>query len=339
MTDEPLTQSVGDEPHRRDLVAIGASAGGVEALRTFAGLLHEDFEPTVLVVVHRTTRGPARLADILDDAGPLDARFAEDGIPLDAGCIYVAPPDRHLMVSGSTIRITDGARVNRTRPAIDPLFFTAAAYGSRTIGVLMSGLLEDGVAGMCGIGAAGGVCIIQDPDDASHGDLPDNARRQCAVDYRLPIDEMVPVLTDLSVDEIPSANLPDSIRREADWMLHDHPSIAEFERDSESTNQSCPECGGPLRRVESHHLPTRFRCHTGHTLGPLSLLDEQQDEMERTLWEALRSLEEHERLFREEAVRQFSVPYTERADEIREDIESLRNLLSNVTRPGQLGDG
>lgn len=125
MTDSPLTQAGGDQPHRRDLVTVGASAGGVQALRQFTGLLPEDFSPTVLVVVHRTSQRPARLADVLDRAGPLEARFAENGIPLAAGRIYVAPPDRHLMVSSSTLRITDGARVNRSRPAIDPLSHTA----------------------------------------------------------------------------------------------------------------------------------------------------------------------------------------------------------------------
>ncbi len=335
MTDDSPMQSTGERRHRRDLVAVGASAGGVEALRHFASLLPGDFSPTVLVVVHRTSRGPARLADVLDGAGPLEARFAEDGIPLADGRIYVAPPDRHLMVSGSTLRITDGARVNRTRPAIDPLFFTAAAYGSRTIGILLSGLLEDGVAGMCGIGTSGGVCMVQDPDEAAHGDLPDNARRQCPVDDSLSIAEMIPVLEELANHAVPSADLPESVRREADWMLHGHQSFEAFERDSEPTNQTCPECGGPLRRLESEQIPTRFRCHTGHTLGPLSLLDEQRDNTEIALWQALRTLEEHGRLLREDLVRQLGHQYIERADELDRQIETLRELISGVTRSNQ----
>ncbi len=173
---------------KRDIIVAGASMGGVESFRKLAGQLPAHFPGTVFLVLHTSPEGPGRLPAILARAGPLPAARAEHDRPYQPGHIYVAPPDRHLLLRDGRMLLSRGPKENRTRPAIDPLFRSAAvACGSRVVGVLLSGYLDDGVAGLAAIKRCGGVAVVQDPDDTLYPDMPRNALRALAVDHCLPL--------------------------------------------------------------------------------------------------------------------------------------------------------
>src|SRR4030095_10702472 len=180
------------------IVVIGASAGGIDALRIEAPSLPEDFEAPLCVVMHTAPDSPGTLHGILARAGTLAAIAALDGMRLRAGHIYVAPPGPHLVIEPGRLRVTRGPRENRFRPAIDPLFRSAAqVFGPAAIGVILTGNLHDGVAGLWAIKKLGGTAIVQDPDDALFPSMPHNALQNVAVDYRLPITDIGPLLSEL----------------------------------------------------------------------------------------------------------------------------------------------
>src|SRR5205823_395009 len=182
-----------------DIVVVGASAGGVEALMRFARALPPDFPAPILVVLHVPATSSSVLPSILDRAGALAAVHAEDGMKIEAGHLYVAPPDRHLRIDGDRLRLDPGPRENGHRPAIDPLFRSAAAaYGSRAAGVVLSGTLDDGTVGLHAIKEAGGATLAQDPDDALYPAMPANAIAYARPDFVLPVEELVDTLVGLT---------------------------------------------------------------------------------------------------------------------------------------------
>ena len=179
-----------------DIVVIGASSGGVEALRSVADGLPPDFPAAVFVVMHFPEDVPSALPRILSRAGPLEAVHPEDGDPIEAGRIYVAPPDFHLLVARGRVRIRRGPKENRHRPAVDPLFRTAAfAYGPRVVGVVLTGARDDGTAGLMAVKRRGGVAVVQDPDDALFAGMPEHALEYVEVDHRVPLGELAPCWT------------------------------------------------------------------------------------------------------------------------------------------------
>lgn len=184
---------------RHDIIAIGASAGGVEALTKLVRGLPKDLPAAVFVVVHIPASGTSLLPQILSAQGTLPAVQAVDGQAVEPGRIYLAPPDHHLLLEDSRMRCRRGPRENRTRPAIDPLFRTAAqAYGPRVAGVVLSGTLQDGTAGLSAIKQAGGVAVVQDPQEALFPSMPESALRRVPVDYVLPVPEISPLLARLA---------------------------------------------------------------------------------------------------------------------------------------------
>jgi two-component system, chemotaxis family, protein-glutamate methylesterase/glutaminase len=183
---------------QRDVVVVGASAGGIEALTTLVRGVPADLPAAVLVVIHIWPYAKSSLPQLLSRAGALPAAHARDGEPIEHGHIYVAPPDHHLLIRDGRIELTRGPRENDTRPAVDPLFRSAAhAYGKRVIGVILSGALYDGTIGLMAVKARGGVAIVQDPEDAAVGGMPRSALKHVAADYVLPVSEMAAVLTRL----------------------------------------------------------------------------------------------------------------------------------------------
>ena len=181
------------------IVVVGASAGGVEALQRFVRALPPDFEAPILVVLHASPTGRSYLPEILSRAGALPATHATDGERLEPGHIYIAPPDRHLVVTDGVMALADGPRENGHRPAIDPLFRTAAsAYDSRVAGVILSGTLDDGMVGLSCVKEAGGATLVQDPDDAKYRDMPLNAIAYVGPDYVQPVEAIADTLVRLT---------------------------------------------------------------------------------------------------------------------------------------------
>jgi two-component system, chemotaxis family, protein-glutamate methylesterase/glutaminase len=279
----------------RDVVVVGASAGGVEPLRRLASDLRPDLPAAVFVVLHIPADQPSALAQVLHRSGPLPVREPDDGDVIEPGRIYVAAPDRHLMVEPGRIRVVQGPKENRHRPSVDVLFRSAArAYGPRVIGIVLSGSLDDGTAGLIAIKVRGGIAIVQDPSEAFSADMPRNAMRYLEVDHVVPANALGALITRLAdepvnVDEAPPAT-PEM----------DHESrIAGLDREALDTEDkpgvqsvvACPDCRGVLWEIQEGSL-LRFRCRTGHAFSPETLLAAQDDGIETALWEALRAIEE-----------------------------------------------
>lgn len=276
------------------VVVVGASAGGIEALTTLARGLPEGFPAAVVVVLHLPPSGTSVLPAILDRVSALPVTAALDGEPLHTGHIYVAPPDHHLIVSPGELALSRGPRENGHRPSVDTLFRTAAAtYGNLVIGVVLSGALDDGAAGLALIGRAGGTTVVQDPDDAVYGSMPRAAMERTDVDHVVPVRELPRLLSELVDGGAPTVLVP---------MPTMSGATVEIDQDDPATGLICPECGGALWEVDEAGV-TRFRCRIGHAFSEDTLLDEQGVLLESALWASLRVLEERVDLLRRMAAR------------------------------------
>lgn len=274
------------------IIVIGASQGGMQALRTLAAGLPEDFPMPVLAVQHIGSTA-SLLPVILDEAGPLEADFAIDGEPILPGRIYVAPPDHHMLVNDGHIELTRGPRENWARPAVDPLFRSAAAaHGADAIAIVLSGRLNDGTAGLFEIKRLGGVAIVQTPREAESPDMPQSALDNVAVDYCLKVAEMPGLLMRLGQE---------TSRQEKPFF----PQGPLMEQDQELDRpcaQTCPECGGAMRKQSLGGL-TSFRCHIGHVMTAEVVAATQLDKLENTISAILRTLNERAALCRDMAAR------------------------------------
>ncbi|WP_158244268.1 chemotaxis protein CheB [Trinickia dabaoshanensis] len=285
----------------RDTIVLGASAGGVDALTAIAAALPERLPAAVLIVLHIGPH-PSILPEMLQKAGRLPAHHARDGERIVQGNIYVAPPDLHLVIENDIVRTIRGPKQNFSRPAIDPLFRSAAvARGPRVIGAVLTGHLDDGTAGLAAVQACGGITMVQDPDEAHAPDMPRSAMRGTAPTYVLPIDKLASTIAALAgsaTNETPSAPSP-ALLSENELMLRPD-SIAHMAAVGVPTGISCPECGGALWRLEAPP-PTRYRCHTGHAFGSETLGAAGDHVIERSLWQAVRALHEKKALSTERA--------------------------------------
>jgi two-component system chemotaxis response regulator CheB len=287
-----------------DLVVIGSSAGGIEALSALVAALPEDLAACVCVVQHLSSSHESFLPRILGQAGTLPVTFATAGAPLTAGRIYVAPPDRHLVVDGRQLQVVMGPRENNFRPAVDPLFRSAAlAHGERVIGVVLSGALDCGTAGLLAIKRCGGVALVQDPDEALVADMPRNAIDNVPVDAVLSLAAIAGKIIELS--RRPTRSGPRAVPR----LLEQEVGIDRMSAESEMmppvgtpAGLTCPNCAGPLYEV-SDGPQLRFRCRVGHGFGGSALAAEQQNTTEGAFWAALRALEEQAALARRLATR------------------------------------
>jgi two-component system chemotaxis response regulator CheB len=285
----------------RDVIVVGASAGGVEALTALAAGLPPDLPAAVFVVLHFPPHGRSHLPGILRRAGPLPAEHAADGRAVEPGRIYVAAPDRHLLLEDGRMRLTRGPRENRTRPAADPLFRSAAvAYGPRAVGVVLTGLLDDGAAGLWAVKDRGGVAVVQDPAEAPYPSMPANAARQVEVDHVLRVADMPPVLARLAAEEVGGVRgpAPEDMRLETRIAMGDKPLEAGIGTLGVPSAFTCPECHGTLLQIKQAGGGPRFRCHTGHAYAAGSLLAELTGSVEDTLWGAVRAVQESALLMR-----------------------------------------
>ncbi|ORW73254.1 chemotaxis protein CheB [Mycobacterium saskatchewanense] len=323
------------------VVAIGASAGGVEALSRMVAGLSADVPYAYLVALHLPAGAPSVLAGILDRSGPLPAVAAEDGAPLEPGRIYVSVPDRHLMVADRRVLLSQGPTENGYRPAINALFRSAAlAFGARAVGVLLSGVLDDGVLGLAAIRSRGGTTIGQSPGDALFPAMPTNAIDAGVVDRQAAAADIGAALKELSQREIADPGMrPDSAMELENRIA----MMPRFSTNFESgklgphSGYTCPDCNGSLAAVSDGN----FRCQVGHAWTAEALLTARDDEVEGALWIALRSLQEKARLVRGLADKAgpgaLSRRYTATAEEIERALAVLSDRLASSGTGGGHG--
>ncbi|PRY85428.1 chemotaxis protein CheB [Mongoliibacter ruber] len=328
---EKSTEKKPESPNQA--VVIGTSAGGLRALKELIIQIPKDFPLPVLVVRHISPDATGNiLLDALNKLDTINCMHAINGEGLKPGNLYFAPSDHHLLIGkGHKMLVTKGAHENRSRPAIDPLFRSAAVeFGSGAIGVLLTGYLDDGTSGMKAIKKCGGVCIVQDPNEAEYPDMPRNALNNVRVDYCLPIADMGTLLTKLVSRKLPKRKkIPEEILIEAkiaDRVLSDLNSVDKL---GDQVPFNCPGCGGVLWKV-GKDSNLRFRCHTGHAYTAAFLLAEQTNKIEETMWTALRMFEEHKNLLTEMARRKKGVgsqSALERVKMSQVHIDRIRAIL------------
>jgi two-component system chemotaxis response regulator CheB len=286
---------------RCNVIVVGASAGGVETLTRLVARLPPNLGAAVAIVLHTPERAPSVLPAILSRKGPLRAEHARDDEPLVHNRIYVAPPGRHLLIKRRIVRAVLGPHENGHRPAVDPLFRTAArAHGRRVMGVVLSGTLDDGTAGLAAIKAAGGAALVQDPKDALFDGMPISAIENVDVDFVGDVDalaaELVRRTRELCADRTEDF-MPDQHGDELDAVEMDRGTPDPNRWPASPSQFTCPECHGALYELKDGVL-VRYRCRTGHAFSPEVLLSEQANGVEAALWTALRALEENAALLR-----------------------------------------
>jgi two-component system chemotaxis response regulator CheB len=281
---------------KRDIVVIGTSAGGIEALLQLVRGFPSGFPASLFVVCHLPAGSRSVLPEILSRSGPLLATHPANGDHFSPGHIYIAPPDHHLMLGpDARIRLTRGARENNHRPAVDPLFRSAARYyGPRVIGIVLTGALYDGAAGLMAVRAGGGLAVVQDPGDAFIAAMPQNAAQIAGADHVVRLADLAPLLVEL-------VQSPGSLERRARSMdpIERLPETVDLDMSRQTRNDrrgevsifTCPECGGSLWQVNDSSL-VRFRCHVGHAYDGEVLLCEQTEALEAALWTAVRTFKE-----------------------------------------------
>jgi two-component system chemotaxis response regulator CheB len=330
---------------QRDMVVIGGSAGGLQALATIVQALPAGLRASVLIVMHSSSNGQGVLPQILERISSLPATFATDGQVLARGRIYIAPPDFQLIVRPNRLALVHGPRENGFRPAVDPLFRTAAReHGPRVIGVILSGALSDGTYGLSVIKHHGGIAVVQEPTDAIIPSMPQSAIRYVDVDHVLPAAEIGPLIERLTrepVDGKRSTEMPRAHEPE--------PQHASDKTEVRDMNQlfgppsalTCPDCGGALWEVKEGRV-LRYQCHTGHQYAPENLEAGQRDAVDSALWSAVRVLEEQVELktrmsnrAAESGLMVVAKGFAEGAQDARRQAQRIRAILFN----GENGNG
>jgi two-component system chemotaxis response regulator CheB len=325
----------------RDIIVIGGSAGALDALQTIVSKLPHDLRAAVFVVIHISPTRESMLPKLLTRAGRLPAVHPSDHQPIQNSRIYVAPPDRHLVIENRHVNVVHGPRENRARPAVDPLFRSAAVnYGPRVIGVVLSGALDDGTAGLRAIKKMGGLAIVQDPLSANYPAMPQSAIDNTEVDCIANAEEIARRLRELvnerASEETGSEDDRRALQKEMSMVTHEYKPdemIQAVNDIGEISMFTCPECQGALWELKDGKL-LRYRCHVGHAFSIESLDVEHGEKLESALWSALRALEERGAMARrlasqardrsrESVARRFEA----RALEADEHAESIRQML------------
>jgi two-component system, chemotaxis family, protein-glutamate methylesterase/glutaminase len=324
----------------RDIIVIGSSAGGIKALGAIVSKLPADIKAAIFIVQHLGPNSPKVLPRILEDVSSLSACHPADGEKFQNGTIYIAQPDYHLLIERGRVRVVRGPQENRFRPAIDALFRSAArTYGPRVLAVLLTGNLDDGTVGLQAIKKRGGVAIVQDPNEADYPSMPMNAMKYVQIDYCLPLSGIAPLLLRLTNE--PAAKeeeyaVPDAMDFEskiAEQQLDTKQFLHKVEQIGTRTTYTCPECNGSIWQIGDED-PLRFRCHVGHSFTAEPFLAEQTSYIEKTLWSAVKALEEKVTLARQMAQRlrskgetKIAATYEGFADNIDKEVGVLRELI------------
>lgn len=288
-----------------DIVVIGSSAGGISALITLVRSLPAQLPAAIFIVQHIPPHSPSQIPHILERSGLLPVSHPADRTVIEPGHIYVAPPDQHMLLEAGQIRVVRGPRENRSRPAVDPLFRSAAvAYSERVVGIVLTGALDDGTAGLLAIKQCGGIAIVQDPDEAMYSGMPTSAMTHVKVDYVLPLTDIATMVVKLAGPAMEAARdknngLPvgGDMAKEVKMVSLALPPTEGHAPPGEPSVYSCPECGGTLWELNDGGL-TRFRCRIGHAFSCENVLVEQEDALERALETALKTLNESASLLR-----------------------------------------
>jgi len=319
----------------RNVIVIGASAGGVETLSTLVESLPPDLPAAVLVVVHIPSHTTSMLPAILQRRGRMPAVHPDDGTVLRDGVIYVAPPDRHMLVQRGHVRLTRGPRENGHRPAADPLFRSAAgAYGTRVIGVVLSGNLDDGTAGLAAVQRHGGVTVVQDPADALYAGMPLSAINGLNVDHVVPLAALPALLSELVNAPLEGGPWEEDPRDEMETEIAELEPAAMMadERPGVPSGYSCPDCHGVLFEIQEGEI-VRFRCRVGHAYGTETLMAKQDGTVEGALWAAFQALKERAALARRMTARMEARGNDRSADSFRaqaDDADRRAELIRRV---------
>lgn len=322
------------------IAAIGTSAGGFQALSSLLSGLDKNMDASFLVVIHLSRKGIGdyfihRLKKITN----LECKLAKHGEEILRSCIYVAPPDKHLLVNEGKILLGDGPRENRWRPSINNLFRSVAAgYGRNSLGIILTGLLDDGTAGMSAIKRSGGTSIVQDPEEAEYPDMPLSVLNAVEVDHCVPIKEMPAIIQKKSKENLEQKNaIPEDVLLEARLDRTVSVSMDAMSAYKKSI-YNCPDCGGGLY-ITQEDKPTHYRCHVGHSFTDNELLIRQSEAMESTLWAALRMMEERRNLLmrmhnkdKDKGLQTLAQSHLDKAEELQEHIANLRQILIKSNR-------
>lgn len=324
---------------QRDIIVIGMSLGGVKAIKELIAPVSADIDASIFIVWHLAEDAEGLLPTLLASYGKLPAAHAEDGEKIQPGRIYVAPPDRHMLLEKGVIRLSRGPKENRFRPAIDPLFRSAAqSYGPRVIGIVLSGSLDDGCSGLWTIKSRGGLAVVQDPIDAEAPSMPINAIRSVEIDHTLSakaIGEHLERWTSNSITDAPEVNMQESKKTEIEVKIAAEQNAVQLgvKEIGELSSFTCPDCKGVMLRLKDGSI-IRFRCHTGHAYTAETFLATVSKSVEDTLWTAERSLDELIMLLRylagELANRDESSVadlYTEKAADTQTRSDALREII------------
>jgi len=322
------------------LVVIGASAGGLQAIAELVSNFPESPNVAVLVVLHISKQSMAEvISHHIQKHTYLTCRVPVNEEKIMPGHLYIAPPDHHMLVKKGKILINNGPHENRWRPSIDVLFRSAAvAYSSSVIGIILTGLLDDGTSGMGAIKRSGGTCIVQEPREAEFSDMPTNVLNNVDVDYRVPIADMGYILQDLfSMPSTAPSSIPYEIQVEADITERLTISMDSLSKISSHSLLTCPDCGGGLWKMKDNAVH-RYRCHTGHVYSEKTLLQVQSEDIEEALWIAIRLLEERKSLLRTAAghakdagLITESSDKQARSEEVITHIERLKRALQLIS--------
>ncbi|WP_143543956.1 chemotaxis protein CheB [Rhodopirellula sp. MGV] len=325
-----------DGSRTHDIYCIAASMGGIEAISSLLADVPSDFPGAIFITQH-TSASPRRnyLADIFGRHSNLPCHLAVDGMRFEKGNVYVAVPDRHLLIERATIRTTIGPKENYSRPAADPMFRSAAVHhGGAAVGIVLTGMLDDGAAGLEAIKQCGGKAIAQHPETAVAPDMPSNAIRYCDVDGILPLDGIATAMSVLAQTPAGETVTPSQqLLMELQFAMTVESNISAENRIGKLSPYMCPDCNGQMWRVQDSSIP-RYRCHVGHAHTLLSMIEYHGDAAERMGWSMLRTLREKERLLRslgEEETRlqrdDVAATYRDQADVVGQQAELISKAI------------
>ncbi len=308
--------SAGSTASGHDIIVIGFSAGGMEPLIRLVAELPADLAAALFIVHHFPANSISALPSILRRAGPLPAAHPEEGERVVPGRIYIAPPNRHMLLGEGRIHLTNGPREHNHRPAIDPLFRTAArAYAGRVVGVLLSGTLDDGTEGLLAIKRHQGVTVVQDPAEALHPSMPNSAIQEVGVDHVEPVERIGSLLVRLSSEPVAGSG-------------HASP-LAPLDPPGTLSGLTCLECGGVLWEAEDGGF-LHYRCHVGHAYTEDSMVAAQAQRLEAALWSAVRALEEKAELARHLARRSRRGGLQRSAERFEQSIDAAESGSSEI---------